>query len=93
MTSKRIRRWSNTPPDWMGAQAQDLSPLTLILAAFGPGVLAFVVVQTGAGHWTAAVTFVILEAGALLLVRRDYLRRKSNKDTPAPGTSVPPEPG
>jgi Flp pilus assembly protein TadB len=93
MTSKRIRRWSNASPDWIGTQAQDLSPLTLILAAFGPGVLAFVVVQAGAGYWTAAVAFVILEASALLLVRRDYLRRESAEDTPTPGTSVPPEPG
>ena len=93
MTGKRIRRWSNIAPDWMESQTQDLSPLTLILAAFGPGVLAFVVVQTVAGYWTAAVAFVILEAAALLLVRRDYLRRKSAEDTPTPGTSVPQEPG
>jgi hypothetical protein len=93
MTGKRIRRWSNIAPDWMESQTQDLSPLTLILAAFGPGVLAFAVVQTGAGYWTAAVAFVILEAAALLLVRRDYLRRKSAEATPPPGTSVPQEPG
>lgn len=81
MTGKRIRRWANTSPDWTGTQSQDLSPLTLILAAFGPGVLAFVAVQTGAGYWTAVVAFVILEAAALSLVRRDYLRRKSAEDT------------
>ncbi|ELT43298.1 hypothetical protein G205_19146 [Arthrobacter nitrophenolicus] len=93
MTSKRIGRWSNASSDWLGTQAQDLSPLTLILAAFGPGVLALVVVQTGARYWTAVVAFVILEAAALLLVRRDYLRIRSAEDTPTPDKSVPPEPG
>ncbi|WP_258802364.1 hypothetical protein [Pseudarthrobacter sp. NS4] len=67
----------------MAAQSQNLSPSTLILVVFGPGLLAFFVVQTMFGYWPSVAAFVVLEAGVLLLIRQDYRRGWLRRGLPA----------
>jgi hypothetical protein len=83
MANRRRGNWMNSPPDWMTLESQKLSPLTLVLLAAGPGLLALVAVQAKWGYWPAVVAFVVLEAGVLALIRRDYRRRKSAEDARA----------
>lgn len=68
-------------PRWMHAQSQDLSILTLVLAAAVPGLAAFVATQAKVGYWPGVVIFVVLQAAAIALVRRDYRRRKAVDDS------------
>ena len=74
-----------TPPDWMAASSQVLSPVTILVVALGPGLVAFVAVQAMLGYWVALGAFFILEAVVLVLVRRDFLRRKRTRSGPSSG--------
>jgi hypothetical protein len=61
----------------MGAESQQLSPLTLLLVLVGPGLLAFFIVEAFFGLWAGIASLLILELGVLALVRRDYARKKA----------------
>lgn len=82
----RVSSWVTQPAGWIGAESQQLSPLTLLLFLIGPGFLAFIIVQAFFGTWAGLVAFLILELGVLALVRRDYARKKAQEgpqaDTP-----------
>ena len=68
-------------PPWMHAQSQDLSVPALLLAAAVPGLAAFVATQANVGYWVGVVIFVVLQAAAIALVRRDYRRRNAVNDS------------
>ena len=70
-----------------GAESQQLSPLTLLLVVIGPGFLAFILVAALFGTWAGLVAFLILELGVLVLVRRDYARKKAEKGPQADTSS------
>lgn len=67
------------PEGWMGAESQQLSPLTLLLVLIGPGFLAFGFVQAFFGTWAGLVAFLGLELTVLAMVRRDYARKKAEE--------------
>ncbi|MBT2515440.1 hypothetical protein [Arthrobacter sp. ISL-30] len=76
----RLSKWITAPEGWMGAESQQLSPLTLLLVLVGPGLLAFAVMQALFGLWAGIASFLILELGVLALVRRDYARKKAAEE-------------
>lgn len=86
-----VSKWVTMPEGWMGAESEQLSPLTLLLVLIGPGFFAFILVQALFGTWAGLVAFLILELGVLALVRRDYARKKVEEgpqaDTPSKGAN------
>ncbi|MDI3213546.1 hypothetical protein [Arthrobacter sp. AL12] len=82
----RFGKWITAPEGWMGAESQQLSPLTLLLVLVGPGFLAFAFVQALFGLWAGIASFLILELGVLALVRRDYARKKAEEEGPRADT-------
>lgn len=72
--------------DWMNAQSQDLSILTLVLVAAAPGLAAYLAAEAQAGYWAALVIFVVLQAAAIALVRRDYRRKRAVGNPGSAGT-------
>jgi membrane protein implicated in regulation of membrane protease activity len=64
-------------PQWMYAQSQDLSLLALLLAAGCPGLAAFLAALADVGYWAAVAIFVVLQAAAIALVRRDSRLRRT----------------
>lgn len=74
-------------PDWMKAQSQDLSILALVLVAVGPGLAAYIAAEAKIGYWAAFVIFVILQAAALALVRRDYRSKRAVGNRELPGAA------
>lgn len=85
----RVSKWATTPEGWMGAESQQLSPLTLLLVLIGPGFLAFGLIQAFFGTLAGLVAFLSLELAVLAMVRRDYARKKAEEapkaDTPSKG--------
>lgn len=68
-------------PGWMNAQSQDLSIRTLALVTAGPGLAAYLAAEAKIGYWAAFGIFVVLQAGAIALVRRDYRRKRAAGNT------------
>jgi hypothetical protein len=68
-------------PQWMYAQSQDLSVPSLLLVAGCPGLAAFFAARADVGYWGSVAIFVVLQAAAIVLVRRDYRRRKADKNS------------